>query len=70
MKIKTAVFWILWVGNDFTLQTVGEQSPEPASPPSFPSGLDNVDVVIPPHIGLSSDFSWNVVDGTYNKFAF
>jgi hypothetical protein len=26
MKIKTVVFWILWVGNDFTLQTVGERN--------------------------------------------
>jgi hypothetical protein len=26
MKIKTVVFWILWVGNDFTLQTIGERN--------------------------------------------
>ncbi len=45
MKIKTVVFWILWVGNDLTLQTVGEQNPDPASPPSFPSRLDDADLV-------------------------
>ena len=45
MKIKTVVFWILWVGNDLTLQTVGEQSPDRASPPSFPSRLDDADLV-------------------------
>jgi hypothetical protein len=48
MKIKTVVFWILWVGNDLTLQTVGEQNPEPAPPPSFPQNstadyADNTD---------------------------
>jgi len=31
MKIKTVVFWILWVGNDLTLQTVREQNLDPAS---------------------------------------
>jgi hypothetical protein len=35
MKIKTVVFWMLWVGNDLTLQTVREQDLEPALPPSF-----------------------------------
>jgi hypothetical protein len=45
MKIKTVVFWILWVGNDLTLQTVGEQNPDPASPLSFPSRLDDADLV-------------------------
>ena len=45
MKIKTVVFWILWVGNDLTLQRFGEQSPDRASPPSFPSRLDDADLV-------------------------
>jgi hypothetical protein len=45
VKIKTVVFWILWVGNDLTLQTVGEQSPDFASRPSFPSRLDDADLV-------------------------
>jgi hypothetical protein len=40
MKIKTVVFWILWVGNSLTLQTVSGQDPDPASPPSFPIRLD------------------------------
>jgi hypothetical protein len=44
MKIKTVVFWILWVGNDFTLQTIGERDPEPASPPSFPSRRNDIDL--------------------------
>jgi hypothetical protein len=48
MKIKTVVFWILWVGNDLTLQTVGEQNLDPSSPPSFPQNstadyADNTD---------------------------
>jgi hypothetical protein len=45
MKIKTVVFWILWVGTDLILQTVREQNPNPASPPSFPSRLNDVDLV-------------------------
>ena len=44
MKIKTVVFWILWVGNDLISQTVREQDPEPASPPSFPSRCDDIDL--------------------------
>jgi hypothetical protein len=44
MKIKTVVFWILWVGNDFILQTIRERDPEPASPPSFPSHCDDIDL--------------------------
>jgi hypothetical protein len=35
MKIKTLVFWILWVVNSLTLQTVSGQDPDPASPPSL-----------------------------------
>jgi hypothetical protein len=45
MKIKTVVFSILWVGNSFTLRTISGQDPGPASPPSFPSRLDDVDLV-------------------------
>jgi len=46
MKIKTVVFWILWMGNDLTLQTA--KNPDPASPPSFPENstadyADNTD---------------------------
>ena len=43
MKIKTVVFWILWVGNDLTVQTA--ENPDPASPLSFPSRLDDADLV-------------------------
>jgi hypothetical protein len=39
MRLKTVVFWILWVGNDLTLQTVREQNPDRPSPASFPSHL-------------------------------
>ena len=45
MKIKTLVFWILWVGNSLTLQTVSGQDPNPASSPSVPSRLDDVDLI-------------------------
>jgi len=40
MKIKTVVFWILWVGNDLILQTIREQDPDPALPPPLPSHRD------------------------------
>jgi hypothetical protein len=41
MKIKTVVFWILWVGNNLTSQTVsGEES---ALPPLF---LDDPDDLV------------------------
>jgi hypothetical protein len=43
MKIKTIIFWILWVGNDLIVQTA--KNPDPASPPSFPSRLDDIDPV-------------------------
>jgi hypothetical protein len=43
MKIKTIVFWILWVGNDLIVQTA--KNPNPASPASFPSRLDDADPV-------------------------
>jgi hypothetical protein len=45
MKIKNVVFLILWVGNSLTLRTISGQDPGPASPPSFPSRLDHVDLV-------------------------
>jgi hypothetical protein len=45
MKIKTIVFWILWVGNDLIVQTA--KNPDPASPPSFPRRLDDIDPVSP-----------------------
>jgi hypothetical protein len=42
MKIKTIIFWILWVGNNLTLQTVSGEDLEPVSPPLFPDGTDDV----------------------------
>jgi hypothetical protein len=45
MKIKTVIFWILWVGNDLTLQTVREQNPDPPSPPPVPNRIDDLDPV-------------------------
>jgi hypothetical protein len=45
MKIKTVVFWILWVGNNLTLQTVSGEDLEPVSPSLFPGGLDDVDLL-------------------------
>jgi len=46
MKIKTIVFWILWVGNDLIVQTA--KNPDPTSPASFPQNstadyADNTD---------------------------
>ena len=43
MKIKSVVFWILWIGNDLTVQTA--KNPDPVPPPSFPSHLDDADLV-------------------------
>jgi hypothetical protein len=45
MKIKTAVFWILWVGNNLTLQTVSGEDLEPVPPPLFPGDIDDVDLL-------------------------
>ena|SRR2546428_1171661 len=45
MKIKTIVFWILWVGNNLTLQTISGEDLEPVSPPLFPGGLDDLDLL-------------------------
>jgi hypothetical protein len=42
MKIKTVVFWILWVGNDFILQTI---DPGPALSVEQPRKLDAVENV-------------------------
>jgi hypothetical protein len=41
MKIKTIVFWILWVGNNLTSQTVSGEDLEPLPQPLFPDGLDD-----------------------------
>jgi hypothetical protein len=45
MKIKTIIFWILWVGNNLTLQTVSGEDLQPVSPPLFPDDPDNVDLL-------------------------
>jgi len=45
MKIKTIIFWILWVGNNLTLQTVSGEDLEPVSPPLFPDGSDDADLL-------------------------
>ena len=39
MKIKTIVFWVLWLGNNLTLQTVNGEDLELVSPPLFPGDL-------------------------------
>ncbi|MFZ3374897.1 MAG: hypothetical protein WA183_05040 [Chthoniobacterales bacterium] len=44
MKIKTLVFWILWVENSLTLQTVSGQNSDSASAFSFSRHLDDVDL--------------------------
>jgi len=44
MKVKTIVFWTLWVGNSFTLQSVSGEDLEPGSASLFPGELDD-DVV-------------------------
>jgi hypothetical protein len=43
MKIKTAVFWLLWVGNDLTLQTIREQDPDAASERAFSARGERAD---------------------------
>jgi hypothetical protein len=45
MKIKTVVFWILWVGNNLALQTVGGEDLELVSPPLFPDSPDDADLL-------------------------
>jgi hypothetical protein len=44
MKIKTVIFWALWVGNNITLQTVsGDQlGLEAPSPPSLTGWIDDL----------------------------
>ena len=43
MKIKTVVFWILWVGNNLTSQTVSGEDLESALSPLF---LDDPDDLV------------------------
>jgi hypothetical protein len=45
MKIKTLVFWILWVGNSVTLQTANGEDLEPVSPPLFSGDFEDVDLL-------------------------
>lgn len=45
MKIKTIVFWVLWVGNNLTSQTVIGDNLEPAPPSLFPDDLDDVELL-------------------------
>jgi hypothetical protein len=45
MKIKTIIFWILWVGNSLTLQTVSGDDFDPIPPPLIPGDLDDVDLL-------------------------
>ena len=42
MKIKTIVFWILWVGNSLTLQTVSGDILELVPAPLCPDNPDDV----------------------------
>jgi hypothetical protein len=44
MKIKTVVFWILWMGNNLTLQTVGERN-DPLHPGSSAEQLTKLDAL-------------------------
>jgi hypothetical protein len=41
MKIKTVIFWVLWVGNSLTLQTISGEDLEPAPSCLFPGDLDD-----------------------------
>jgi hypothetical protein len=41
MKIKTVIFWTLWVGNNLTLQSVNGDYSEPASQPLFPDDFED-----------------------------
>jgi hypothetical protein len=41
MKIKTIIFWILWLGNNLAVQTVSGDDFEFVWPPLFPDGLYN-----------------------------
>lgn len=42
MKIKTVVFWILWVGNNLTSQTVSGEDLEFMPSPLFLDGPDDL----------------------------
>ena len=42
MKIKTIVFWILWVGNNLTLQTVSGEGLELEQSPLILYGPDDL----------------------------
>ena len=42
MKIKTIVFWILWVGNNLTLQTVSGEDLELEQSPLILYGPDDL----------------------------
>ena len=53
MKIKTIVFWVLWVGNNLTSQTVIGDSLERVRRYLFPDDLDDVDLLCQT-LGLSA----------------
>jgi hypothetical protein len=53
MKIKTIVFWILWVGNNLTLQTVSGEDLELVPPPLCPDDPDDV-VLLCQTLGLTA----------------
>lgn len=53
MKIKTIVFWILWVGNNLTLQTVSGEDLELVPPPLRPDDPDDV-VLLCQTLGLTA----------------
>jgi hypothetical protein len=42
MKIKTIIFWVLWVGNNLTLQTVSGEDLGPVSASLFPGDPDDL----------------------------
>jgi len=42
MKIKTIVFWLLWVGNSLTLQTLSGEDLERVSASLFPGDADDL----------------------------
>ena len=52
MKIKTLVFWILWMGNSLTLQTVSGEDLELVLPPLCPDDPDDV-VLLCQTLGLT-----------------
>ena len=42
MKIKTIVFWLLWIANSLTLQTLSGEDLEPVSASLFPGDPDDL----------------------------